>query len=128
MTFIQVNVNITTLMRKLIFLPLMFITTSCTTTRTDDHSTRTIYNYNNDSGLDRRPNNEETVLFKQTDSEYLSNLNNPPFYSDWINHKPCVEIPFIPSKIPTGRSNPYTVSPRITSSYLPNMVGNRNRY
>jgi hypothetical protein len=106
----------------------MFITTSCTTTRTDDHSVRTIYNYNNESGLDRRPDNEETVLFKQTDSEYLSNLNNPPFYVDRITHKACVEMPYIPSKISIGRSNPYVVSPRITSSYLPNMVGNRSRY
>lgn len=127
----------------------MFITTSCTTTRTDDHSVRTIYNYSNsdknESGLDRRLDNEETVLFKQTDSEYLSNLNNPPFYGDRITHKGCVEMPYIPKSAPVnnhyyygdvtnyptpvaGRSNPYTVSPRVTSSYLPNMVGTRNRY
>jgi hypothetical protein len=129
-------------MRKLIFLPLMFIATGCTTTRIDDHSTKTIHNYNGQS--DSRKDSETTV-YTQSDDQYLSNINDAPFYNKPARQASCVDMPYYPPAAPVnhhyyygavtnypspviGRTDPAGVSPRITNSYLPNMIGNRSRY
>jgi len=133
-------------MRKLLFLPLMFIVTSCTTTRIDDHSTKTIHNYNGRSESRKDDTSkEETTVYTQTDDQYLSNLNDAPFYNKTARQMPCVEMPYYRQPAPVnhhyyygavtnyptpviGRTDPASVSPRITNSYLPNMIGNRSRY
>lgn len=130
-------------MKKLLLLPLMFIATGCSTTRIDDHSTKTYHNYNGQSESRKdATSNEETTVFTQTDEQYLSNVNDAPFYNKSARQMPCVETPYYhqPSPVnhhyyygavtnyPTsisGRTDPACVSPRITSSYLPNMIGNR---
>ena len=117
----------------------MFIATGCTTTRIDDHSTKTYHNYGNQSDTKK---DEETTVYTQTDDQYLSNVNDAPFYNKSSRQTSCVDIPYYQQPVPvnhhyyygavtnyptsiSGRTDPAGVSPRITSSYLPNMVGNR---
>jgi len=142
LTLSQANANIGSLMKKLLLLPLMFIATGCTTTRIDDHSTKTYHNYN---GRSESRKDEETTLYTQTDDQYLSNVNDAPFYNKSSRQASCVDIPHYQQPSPvnhhyyygavtnypspvTGRTDPSVVSPRITNSYLPNMIGNRSRY
>ncbi len=125
----------------------MFIATGCTTTRIDDHSTKTIHNYNGRSESRKDDTlNEETTVFTQTDDQYLRNVNDAPFYSKPARQASCVDdVPYYHQPAPvnhhyyygavtnyptpvTGRTDPSVVSPRITNSYLPNMIGNRSRY
>lgn len=121
----------------------MFIATGCTTTRIDDHSTKTYHNYNERSESRKEDStNEETTVYTQTDDQYLSNISNPPFYNKSSRQTPCVDIPRYQQPVPvnhhyyygtvtnyptpiSGRTDPAGVSPRITSSYFPDMIGNR---